>query len=199
MQTGSHSCEIDHGLHKFVRDWTCKSSSTAAVKCGCNNWFNFKKRIWICIQSKQILPVLLVFHVIDNYSNHLGYDNRNMKVKSLMFMHHFCGIQREEMHFQSSHFWRTLWVKSLIFVSWVLQNSNGGRWNFPKLLQYFGQHCKWNLLHLWVGTSGISKGGRCKFPEFLEFFTILESTASEIPYLSELGPMEFNGWKMHFS
>jgi hypothetical protein len=50
-----------------------------------------------------------------------------------------------------------------------------------------------------VGTSGISKGGRCKFPEFLEFFTILESTASEISYLSELGPMEFNGWKIHFS
>jgi hypothetical protein len=50
-----------------------------------------------------------------------------------------------------------------------------------------------------VGTNGISKGGRCKFPEFLEFFTILESTASEISYLSELGPMELNGWKMHFS
>ncbi len=42
------------------------------------------------------MPVLLVFHVIDNYSNCLGYDNRKMKVKSLMFMHHFCGIQKEE-------------------------------------------------------------------------------------------------------
>ncbi len=66
------------------------------MKCGCNIWFNFKKRTQICIQSKQILPVLLVFDVIDNYSNRLGYDNRNMKVKSLTFMHHFCGIQREE-------------------------------------------------------------------------------------------------------
>ncbi len=96
MQARSNSCEIDRGLHKFATDWTCKSSSIAAVKCGCNIWFNFKKRTQICIQSKQILPVLLVFDVIDNYSNRLGYDNRNMKVKSLTFMHHFCGIQREE-------------------------------------------------------------------------------------------------------
>ncbi len=54
------------------------------------------KREYGFVYNQKILPVLLVFHVIDNYSNHLGYDNRNMKVKSLTFMHHFCGIQSKE-------------------------------------------------------------------------------------------------------
>jgi hypothetical protein len=58
-------------------------------------------------------------------------------------------------------------VKSLIFVGWALQNSNGGRWNFPKLLHNFGQHCKWNLLHLWVGTSGISREADANFQNSL--------------------------------